>query len=70
MPQSDDDAKQGFGLFRAVRTVLSAFIGIRRSESSKNDLAKLSPVQIIVTGVICAVVLMGCLLLLVRQITH
>lgn len=55
--------------FRAVRTVLSAFIGIRGERHSKEDLARVTPLQIIVTAVLCAVILMGGLLLIVRQIT-
>lgn len=52
----------------AVGTVLSAFIGIRRGKASREDLAKLKPAQIIVTAVICAGILIGSLILLVKHI--
>jgi len=71
MKQKEDDANQGTRrstTLSAVATVLSAFIGIRRGKASREDLAKLRPVQIIVAAVICAGILIGSLIMLVKHI--
>ncbi|QNM96094.1 DUF2970 domain-containing protein [Chitinimonas koreensis] len=64
-PQSD---KPSLNPFRAVATVLSAFIGIRRGKDSKSDMQKLHPVQIILAALICVAVFIAILVLLVRNI--
>ena len=55
--------------WRAVKAVLSAFIGIRRRAAHEHDVVTLSPVQVIVTGIIAAVVFVLSLVMLVRFIT-
>lgn len=49
-----------------VKTVLSAFLGIRKRSGHEQETVQLTPVQIIVTGVIAAAVLVIGLILLVR----
>ena len=51
-----------------VKTVLSAFLGIRKRSGHDETTAQLTPVQIIVTGVVLAVVFVTSLILLVRFI--
>ncbi|PHV11610.1 DUF2970 domain-containing protein [Chitinimonas sp. BJB300] len=60
--------KPSMNPFKAIGAVLAAFTGIRRGKDSKGDLQKLSPVQIILAGLICAAVFIGSLILLVRSI--
>ena len=48
-----------------VKTVLSAFLGIRKRSGHEQETVQLTPVQIIVTGVIAAAVLVIGLILLV-----
>ena len=54
---------------QVVKAVLSAFIGIRKRTAHERDLATLSPVQVIVTGVVAAAIFVLSLVLLVRYIT-
>ncbi|MBV1776562.1 DUF2970 domain-containing protein [Burkholderiaceae bacterium DAT-1] len=54
----------------AILTVFSAFTGIRKGAHSKQDQAKLSPLQIILAAVICVACLITVLVLLVRTITR
>lgn len=64
------DSKKGSNNpFRAIFAVLSAFGGIRRSKDSRNDVANLKPLQIIVAALICAGLLILGLLTLVHSIT-
>ncbi len=65
----DSDKPTGLSPLRALRTVLSAFIGIRRGGDSRDDLARLTPVQIIVTALCCVALLITLLVVLVKHIT-
>lgn len=55
--------------FQVVRAVLSAFIGIRRRAAHEHDAVTLSPAQVIVAGIIAAVIFVLSLIMLVRFIT-
>ena len=63
------DAPRKAGPLQVVKAVLSAFIGIRKGAAHEQDLAILRPVQVIVTGIIAAVIFVVSLVLLVRFIT-
>lgn len=54
---------------QVAKAVLSAFIGIRRRSAHEQDAVSLSPAQVIVAGVIAAVILVLSLVMLVRYIT-
>jgi hypothetical protein len=53
---------------RAILAVLWAFLGVRGQKDYEFDLTSLKPVQIVVAGVLCGVVLVLTLLLVVRVI--
>jgi DUF2970 family protein len=55
--------------FQVARAVLSAFIGIRRRAAHEHDAVTLSPAQVIVAGIIAAVIFVLSLIMLVRFIT-
>ena len=54
---------------QVVKAVLSAFIGIRKRAAHEHDAVTITPVQVIVTGLIAAAVFVVSLVLLVRWIT-
>jgi len=54
---------------QVVKAVLSAFIGIRKRAAHEHDAVTITPVQVIVTGIIAAAVFVLSLVLLVRWIT-
>ena len=54
---------------QVVKAVLSAFVGIRKGAAHEQDIATLTPVQVIVTGIIAAAIFVLGLVLLVRFIT-
>jgi hypothetical protein len=54
--------------WNVVRTVVFAFFGVRKSTQHEKETVHLKPVQIIVAGLIGALVLVTSLLLLVRFI--
>ncbi|MBC8007037.1 MAG: DUF2970 domain-containing protein [Prolixibacteraceae bacterium] len=53
---------------RVLKTVFWSFFGVRRRSDNQDDFAGITPVQIIVAGVIGAVVLVSTLIMLVRFI--
>ena len=54
------------GPLQVVKAVLSAFIGIRKGAAHENDAATITPVQVIVTGIIAAAILVVSMVLFVR----
>jgi hypothetical protein len=55
---------------RVLKTVFWSFFGVRRRTDNQDDLAGITPVQIIVAGVIGAVIFVTTLITLVRFITR
>ena len=68
-PEDADRNRRELSPLRAVATVLSAFIGIRKSASHQRDLAGLKPVHVIGAGLIAAAVFVLTVVTLVRLIT-
>jgi hypothetical protein len=54
---------------QVAKAVASAFIGIRRRAAHERDVVTITPVQVIVAGLIGAAIFVTCLVLLVRFIT-
>jgi hypothetical protein len=53
---------------RILKTVFWSFFGVRRHSDNQNDFTGVTPVQIIVAGVIGAVIFVATLVMLVRFI--
>ena len=54
---------------QVVKAVLSAFIGIRKRAAHEHDAVTITPLQVIVTGVVFAAIFVLSLIVLVRYIT-
>jgi hypothetical protein len=54
---------------QVAKAVLSAFIGIRKRSAHENDAVTITPVQVVVAGVIGAAIFVLSLVMLVRFIT-
>ena len=54
---------------QVAKAVLSAFIGIRKREAHERDAVTITPLQVIVTGIIFAAIFVLSLVMLVRTIT-
>jgi hypothetical protein len=57
------------GPFQVVRTVFSAFFGVRRKSDHEQDMGALNPLHVLVVGVIGVVLFVLTLILIVRVIT-
>ena len=53
---------------RIFRTVFWSFFGVRRRADNQADLADITPVQVIIAGIIGAAIFVATLILLVRLI--
>ncbi len=65
--QKEEPSRKG-SLLRTVQAVAWSFFGLRRSKDFQEDVAKLSPIHIIVVGLIGAVLFVGGLILLVNWV--
>jgi hypothetical protein len=54
---------------QVAQAVLSAFIGIRKGSAHERDAVTITPLQVIVTGIVFAVIFVLSLVTLVRTIT-
>lgn len=62
------DGRQKATLLQVVRMVLSAFLGI--SKRAEHEKIVVTPLQIIVVGVMAGVIFVGTIVSVVRLITH
>jgi hypothetical protein len=58
------------GLLRVATTVFWSFLGVRKSKDRDADAANITPVQVILMGIIGAGVFVTCLVLIVRWVTR
>ena len=63
-----DDGKQKASPPQVVRAVLSAFLGIRRK--GEHESIRVTPLQLIVTGIIAAALFVASLVTIVRLVTR
>ena len=54
---------------QVAKAVLSAFIGIRKRAAHERDAVTITPLQVIITGIIFAAIFVLSLVVLVRTIT-
>ena len=54
---------------QVARAVLSAFVGIRKRAAHEHDAVTITPLQVIVTGIVFAAIFVLSLIVLVRYIT-
>lgn len=65
----DSDSPRKATPLQVAKAVLSAFIGIRKGAAHERDAVTITPVQVIVAGVIGAAIFVLSLITLVRYIT-
>ena len=58
------------GPLQVARAVFWSFFGVRKSKDHDQDAVTLSPLQVVVAGIIGAALLVFCLIMLVRVVTR
>jgi hypothetical protein len=69
-PDASHPAPRKAGPLQVAKAVFWSFLGVRRSRDHDADAASLTPVQVIVAGIIGAVLFVACLILIVRFVTR
>lgn len=64
----DKPAQRPSSFWRTVRAVAWSFIGVRRGSEFQQDIARISPYQVIAVGIAGALVFVGSLMMLVRWV--
>ena len=67
-PVSDDSRSQKISFWRSVKLVAWSFLGIRKNSEYKNDLAQVSPVHVIIAGLIGVMLMVIGLIVLVNWV--
>ena len=55
-------------ILRAIKMVAWSFLGIRKSSEYRDDLRGVSPLHVILVGLVLALLFIGALLLIVRSV--
>jgi hypothetical protein len=63
------DKRRDAGPLDVAKAVFWSFLGIRKRAAHEKDFVTLKPLQVIIAGIIGAVIFVVCLVLLVRYIT-
>jgi hypothetical protein len=68
MVVNQSEAPKKAGALQVAKAVFWSFLGIRRREEHEADLVRLTPVQVIVAGLIGAALFVGTLVIIVRLV--
>lgn len=60
--------KQSAGILQVAKAVIWAFMGIRKKSDLENDAEMLTPVQVVIGGIIGGVIFVMSVMLLVRLV--
>jgi hypothetical protein len=66
---SEPHDKRDAGPLDVAKAVFWSFLGIRKRSAHEKDFVTLKPIQVIIAGIIGAVIFVTCLVMLVRYIT-
>jgi hypothetical protein len=69
-PGKGQAEKKRTGPLRVAQAVFWSFLGVRKSKDHDADAAMLTPLQVIVAGIIGAALFVFCLIMLVRYVTR
>jgi hypothetical protein len=63
-------ARKKAGAWQVAKAVLWSFLGVRKSRDHDRDAVSITPLQVIVAGIIGAALLVLCLIMVVRMVTR
>ena len=67
MPNSPEQPRKG-SLLRTLKAVAWGFFGVRKNSDYQEDIAKLTPLHIVVVGLVAVACFVGALILLVKYV--
>jgi len=69
-PKASAPVRRKAGLLQVAQAVFWSFLGVRKSRDHDADAASLTPLQVIVAGIIGAALFVASLILIVRWVTR
>ena len=67
MPNSPEQPRKG-SLLRTLKAVAWGFFGVRKNSDYQEDIAKLTPLHIVIVGLVAVACFVGALILLVKYV--
>jgi hypothetical protein len=67
MPDTPDQSRKG-SLLRTLKAVAWGFFGVRKNSDYQEDIARLTPLHIVVVGLVAVACFVGALILLVKYV--
>ena len=67
MPNAPDQSRKG-SLLRTLKAVAWGFFGVRKNSDYQEDIAKLTPLHIVIVGLVAVACFVGALILLVKYV--
>jgi hypothetical protein len=67
MPNSPEQPRKG-SLLRTLKAVAWGFFGVRKNSDYQEDIAKLTPLHIVIVGLVTVACFVGALILLVKYV--
>jgi hypothetical protein len=67
MPETPEQPRKN-SLLRTIRAVAWGFFGVRRNSDYQEDIAKLTPLHIVIVGLVAVACFVGALILLVKYV--
>ncbi len=67
MPDAPDQPRKG-SLLRTLKAVAWGFFGVRKNSDYQEDIARLTPLHIVVVGLVAVACFVGALILLVKYV--
>lgn len=68
MQDLKDATKRKMSLGATIKTILWAFLGVRKKSGYEQDTAQLNPVHVIIAGLIGALIFIGTLVVIVKSV--
>ncbi|MFZ6692771.1 DUF2970 domain-containing protein [Undibacterium sp. SXout20W] len=68
MSDVKETQKSEASFFKAMKAVFWSFLGIRKKVDYEQDAAKLNPIHVVIAGLIGALIFIGTLVLIVKQV--
>lgn len=66
-PQTPESPRKG-SLLRTVKAVAWGFFGVRKNSAYQEDIARLTPLHIVLVGLVAVALFVGALILLVKYV--
>ncbi|MCU4122167.1 DUF2970 domain-containing protein [Variovorax sp. N23] len=67
MPETPEQPRKS-SLLRTIRAVAWGFFGVRKNSDYQEDIAKLTPLHIVIVGLVAVACFVGALILLVKYV--